>query len=400
MRIALISRRFDSTGGGTERDLQTTAHLLAAAGHQVTIYADEIRGPDADLTVQRVALLPLGRAFRFLSFGLQSARMARRGGAEIVLSFARVTNADIMRSGGGAHVSYVRAARRWLSGTAWTAMRLSPYHRAQVALERASFKSPRLLCTIAVSELVRHDLIRTFALSPSSVITLYNGVDLTRFAPNSDKFLARKIKSELGIAENSTALAFIGHGFARKGLGFLLEAWPQVDSRACLVVAGTDRASAAYHRRAIQLGLGHRVIFVGAHANIARLFAAADGMILASLFEPFGNVVLEAMAAGLPVLCSRQTGAAELLPYELQKLVIDNPTDVDELAARVNLLVRMGRDVSRTVREAAEQFSWEAYGAQLLAILSNYEKNASFSALPPLTQAHNPQSACGSANLR
>jgi UDP-glucose:(heptosyl)LPS alpha-1,3-glucosyltransferase len=371
MRIALISRRFDAAGGGTERDLLTTGRILAM-GHQLTVYADEVRGPAGDLTVRRVSVVPLGRALRFLSFGLRAARMARRSGTEMVLSFARVVNADIMRSGGGAHVSYVRAARRWQSERMWTAMRLSPYHRAQIALERASFKSPKLVGSIAVSELVRHDLIKTFALHPSKVITLYNGVDLRRFAPGSDKSLARKIKGELGIAEHSSVIAFIGHGFARKGLGFLLEAWPQVDSRACLLVAGTDRAAESYHSRANQLGIGNRVVFVGPRGDVDRLLLAADGVVLPSLFEPFGNIVMEAMAAGLPVLCSRQTGASELVPPELHELVIDDPTDINELVARVNLLVRMGRDVSRSAREAAEQFTWERYSAQLLAIVSNY----------------------------
>jgi UDP-glucose:(heptosyl)LPS alpha-1,3-glucosyltransferase len=377
MRIALIGRRFDATGGGTERDLLTTGRILAAGGHQLAVYADEVRGPATDLTVRRVPVLPFGRALRFLSFGLRAARIARQNGEVMVLSFARVAAADIMRSGGGAHVSYVRAARQWQSERNWAAMQFSPYHRAQIALERASFKSPKLLCTIAVSELVRHDLMRTFALDPSKVITLYNGVDLSRFAPKSGDSLAIKIKGELGIAADSRVVAFIGHGFARKGLGFLLEAWPQVDSRACLLVAGADRAAAAYHRRAMQLGIGRRVIFAGPRRDVDRLFSAADAVVLPSLFEPFGNVVMEAMAAGLPVLCSRQTGAAELMPPQLHELVIDDPTDIDELALRVNLLVRMGRDVSRLVREAAEPFSWERYGAELLALVAKYEENGS-----------------------
>jgi len=370
MRIALISRRFDATGGGTERDLLSTARILAAAGHQVTIYADEVRSRCGDLRVRRVGTLPLGRALRFLSFGLRVALVARREGAEMVMSFARALNADIMRSGGGAHASYSRAARQWQSPIMSASMRLSPYHRAQIALERVSFKSRKVLCAIAVSELVRHDLVKTFTLPPSKVVTLYNGVDLRRFAPNSDRFLARKIRGELGIAEDASAIAFIGHGFARKGLSFLVEAWPLVDSRACLVVAGADRAAAAYRRRATQLGIGHRVIFVGPRDDIDRLFAAVDAVALPSLFEPFGNVVMEAMAAGLPALCSKQTGAAELIPRGLRELVIEDPTNIEDLARRVNLLLRLRGDASRLVRETAEQYTWERYGTELLRIIS------------------------------
>lgn len=370
MRIALISRRFDAAGGGTERDLLLTAQILAAAGHQVTIYADEVRGRSDGLAVRHVPALPLGRALRFLSFALRVSLVARREGAELVLSFARAANADIVRSGGSAHSSYICAARRWQSSTASAAMRLNPYHWAQIALERASFKSRYFRCGIAVSELVRQDLLKTFALAPSKVFTLYNGVDLKRFAPNRDKPLARKMRRDFGIPEDWRAVAFVGHGFARKGLGFLLDAWPQVNSRTCLVVAGTDRAAAAYRSRATQLGIGDRVIFLGARADIEHLFAAVDALALPSLFEPFGNVVMEAMAAGLPVLCSKLTGAAELIPRELREMLIDDPTDVGELAHCVNLLIRLGGDASKVTRAAAEQYTWEGYGTELLEIIS------------------------------
>src|SRR5690242_20478104 len=121
MRIGLISRRFDALGGGTERDLLLTAQLLVEAGNQVTIYADELRNHSDDHIVRRVAALPLGRALRLLNFGLRGAQVARRAGADLVVSFARTVKADIVRSGGGAHSSYLRAAHRWQSARASTA---------------------------------------------------------------------------------------------------------------------------------------------------------------------------------------------------------------------------------------------------------------------------------------
>src|SRR5271168_4495122 len=107
MRIALIGRRFDPAGGGTERDLIVTARLLAAAGHTVTIYAAEIRGETADCAVQLIRAPGVGRSMRLMSFAARAAPAARRDGAELVLSFARVVGADILRSGGSAHSSYV-----------------------------------------------------------------------------------------------------------------------------------------------------------------------------------------------------------------------------------------------------------------------------------------------------
>jgi UDP-glucose:(heptosyl)LPS alpha-1,3-glucosyltransferase len=371
MRIALINRRFDAAGGGTERDLLLTAEILADAGHEVTVYANEVRTAGGKgFRVRRVTAFPLGRALKLLSFAYRVASVARQEGAELIVSFARVINADIVRSGGSAHSSYIRAARRWQSFPTSLAMRFSLYHRAQIALERASFESQSLRCVIAVSELVRKDLLKTFALPPAKVITLYNGVDLEHFTPDYDHSRRMKAKSDLGIPEDSRAVAFIGNGFARKGLGFLLDAWPLVERGSCLIVAGGDRAAAAYKRRAVQSGTDDRVIFIGPQTNVQRLLAAVDALVLPSLFEPFGNVVMEAMAAGLPVLCSKLTGALELLPPRLRELAIDDPTDVRQLADRLNRLLRLPDDISKVARTRAEQYTWTRYGTKLLDIVS------------------------------
>ncbi len=173
MRIALVTRRFDPAGGGTERDLMVTAQCLRDAGHAVTIYTDEMRGEAGEWRVKRVGepllgrvltVMPSSRALGLMRFGLMAARRARDDGADLVLSFARIADADVLRSGGSAHASYVQAARQWRSAMGGIAMRLSPYHRAQIALERRGFTSLRLKKAIAVSELVRRDLIKEFAI--------------------------------------------------------------------------------------------------------------------------------------------------------------------------------------------------------------------------------------------
>src|SRR5271168_3394555 len=173
MRIAILTRRFDSAGGGTERDLIVTAQGLRAAGHDVTIFANEIRGATGDWDVRRVGAGPrLGRTLSLLRFGWTAAPAARRAGADLVLSFARCVGADLMRSGGGAHASYVRAARKWRGTLGATAMRVSPYHRVQMLVERQAFRHHGLKRVIAVSNFVRDDLIREFGLAPEKVMTI------------------------------------------------------------------------------------------------------------------------------------------------------------------------------------------------------------------------------------
>ena len=93
MRIGLVTRRFDAAGGGTERDLLVTARILAAAGHHISIFADEVRTRSEEFKVHRVGRVRLRGAVGLWLFATRAASQARRGGAELVLSFARILGA-------------------------------------------------------------------------------------------------------------------------------------------------------------------------------------------------------------------------------------------------------------------------------------------------------------------
>lgn len=371
MRIGLITRRFDPAGGGTERDLIITARILIEAGHEITIFAADNRAEPADLRIIRVPTLGVGRTLKLLSFAARAGGFARRAGMDLVLSFARVFDADILRSGGSAHRSYVAAARQWQSRSAAITMALSPYHRAQMLIERRGFSSMRLRRTIAVSELVREDLIASFRLDPAVVTTLYNGVDLQRFRPESRELWRTTVRRDRRLPAATPLVAFVGNGFARKGLRFLIEAWPEVEPTAHLVVAGVDRSLPQYRKLAQRRGVGDRVHFLGAQAQIEQLFAAVDVFALPSLFEPFGNVVIEAMAAGLPALCSRACGAAELFDPAMSALIVDDPTDLGALAKALNELLRVKQDRRAATRAIAERFTWERHGTRLLKVIAD-----------------------------
>jgi UDP-glucose:(heptosyl)LPS alpha-1,3-glucosyltransferase len=372
MRIALLTRRFDSAGGGTERDLIATAQGLRAAGHQLSIFADEIRGATGDWDVYRVGAGPrFGRTLALLRFGWTAAHAARRAGAELVLSFARCVGADVMRSGGGAHDSYVRAARKWRGALGATAMRISPYHQVQMLVERQAFRHHGLKRVIAVSNFVRDDLIREFGLAPEKAVTIYNGVDLDRFRPAAGASERAAIRQKFVVPASARVVAFVGNGFARKGLGFLIEAWPLVAGGAFLLVAGADRQTDKFARRASALNVGGRVVFMGPQPNVEAIFHAADAFAMPSLFEPFGNVVMEAMASGLPAMTSAFSGVAELMPPSMRGFRVENPDDVGEVALRLGALFDAPASLSHEARETAETFTWTRYADELNALIGS-----------------------------
>jgi UDP-glucose:(heptosyl)LPS alpha-1,3-glucosyltransferase len=369
VKIALLTRRFDPQGGGTERDLMVTAHYLLKAGHQVTAYASEIRGESGDFPVKRIGTLAPTRTGRLVAFALAAPAAARRDGNDLVLSFARTVGADVLRSGGSAHASYVAAARRWRGRISAAAMPLLPYHQAQMIIERLGFHSPRLKLVIAVSNLVRDDLLARFGLDPERVVTLYNGVDLKRFHPAESDTFRNRLRASLQLPARVPIVAFVGNGFGRKGLRFLIEAMARLGSNARLAVIGVDRADRAYRELARRLGLGPRVNFVGARGDVETFFAAADAFAMPSLFEPFGNVVMEAMASGLPALTSAQSGVAELMPSAMERYVVPNPRDVADMSVRLHEMLEAADELRSLCRETAEQYSWDRHGDNLLGIL-------------------------------
>src|SRR5579885_90838 len=153
MRIAMLIRRFNPAGGGTERDFAAAADCLSQAGHDVRIYAARCTAttPWHGMAVRRLPFAGLTRSLEAIGFGLLAARFARRDGSGLTLSFGRSVDSDLIRCEGGAHAAYLAAARQWESRAASAARAMSPYHIAQCRIEAAGFRSPKLRMVLAFS---------------------------------------------------------------------------------------------------------------------------------------------------------------------------------------------------------------------------------------------------------
>lgn len=150
---------------------------------------------------------------------------------------------------------------------------------------------------------------------PARVHTIYNGVDDQRFAPGSRV----EARQRLGLSDAAPMLLYVGNLKLTKGCIDLLEAFPALLStrpEARLVYVGAGACRAELAERAAALGCADHVDLVGAvpHAELGDWFRAADLLCLPSHNEGVPNVVLEAMACGVPVVASRVGGIPEVLP--------------------------------------------------------------------------------------
>jgi UDP-glucose:(heptosyl)LPS alpha-1,3-glucosyltransferase len=231
------------------------------------------------------------------------------GDFDLVQSHERLACCDIYRAGDGLHRAWLARRERLLDAGARFFQSLSPYHRATLAAEDAMFRGSRLRTVICISELVKREIQEHFGLDDSRLPVVYNGVDLAQFNPSA-KARRSETRQQFAIPEEVPLFLFLGSGFERKGLALALAALPP---EAWLLVVGKDKDTARYQQLATRLGIAGRVRFAGPQKNVARFYGAADAFVFPTVYEPFGNVILEALACGLPILTTPDCGGAELV---------------------------------------------------------------------------------------
>ena len=351
MKLALICRPL-SFHGGVETATAGLMGELSRRGHAIDLLTTREQEELPGVTVRRLPVLTQPSALRLLSFALTARRAVTDAGYDIVQSHERGLRQDIYRAGEGTHRAYLAAmGRRWAQ--------LSPHHRLVCALEKRIFGLRSARHIVAISRAGKVEIERLYATPPARVSLVYNGVDLARFHPDNRARLGRAAREALGLAREAWVILFVGSGFERKGLAPLLRALAQLaDERCRLVVAGKGDAR-PYRKLARRLGLGARVSWVGPRRDVERLYAAADVVALPALYEPFGNVHLEALAAGVPVLTSVRAGGSELIERGRNGWVAPAPA-AEAIAEGLRALRESdaGR-LANAARASAEPFTYQ-----------------------------------------
>jgi len=371
MRIALCHKRLDDRGGA-ERNLYVTAAGLRDLGHEVHLFCGAFPvAPPAGTYAHPVPTLPLGRTARLWSYALAVSKVLARVDCDVVVNFGRMLRQDVLRSGGGTHRAFLEGLARegGLRRRIWQG--LSPYHQSLLALERRQYSPGHFRRVIAVSEIVKREVAATYQVPERDITVLHNGVDCERFVPSLRERWSAPIRQEWGIPVQAPVVLFVGSGFARKGLDRLLDAWDRPAlGDAHLLVVGRDRKLPAYRARAARKAAG-RVIFAGAQGQVERFYGAADAVALPSSQEAFGNVVLEALATGLPIVTSHSVGGAEVLEGELRDGILEDPDEPADVEARVRLALERSRqpETSVAARRIAEKHSWKSQVKKLEALL-------------------------------
>jgi UDP-glucose:(heptosyl)LPS alpha-1,3-glucosyltransferase len=314
----------------------------------------------------------IGRAIQYASFADRATRRLRddRSAYDIIdVAGTTAWEHDVIRC----HAVQKRELGRWPSRggqtfrAAKTRARFAPllHPRMGVAglIEQLQFRQGRFARVIAVTDEVKQDLIEVYGLEDERIRVIAPAID-------TDAFAAAKpgtMRAQLGLGAEPVAL-FVGHDFQRKGLADAIEAVAALDS-VHLVVVGNGRRD-SFERQAALSGIGDRVHFVGATSKPEIAFADADLLLLPTHEDVWGNTLIEALAAGLPVVTTTIAGASKIVEQADAGITVP-PASPRELRAALELVLetRTRRDdLGARARRAAAAFGVDAHAARVLDV--------------------------------
>lgn len=377
MRIALVRKEY-SDFGGAERYVASLAEHLVESGHRVHVFADEWKignrqdarhnTHSSQIVFHKVPVIKGLSVLHVLSFAIYSRRLLRKEAFDVIHSFERTPYQDIYRAGDGCHREWLRQRTRidpWYQSMSNT---LNPLHLSLLWIEKQIFKNGNYKMIIANSKRGKDEIIQHYGVPPEKIKVIYNAIDTKRLSLTNPAEVRMQVRMQHGISSKDQVLLFVGSDFKRKGLAAAIESLARLKSGIRLIVIGKDRAG-PYRSMAKRMGIGERVNFLGLRSDVERYYCAGDLFVFPTIYEPFSNVCLEAMASGLPVITSRVNGASEVLEEGQNGYIIEDPVDPIEISEKIRKGLKLSRSlVDNFNSELLRQFSWEKHLTQLLDI--------------------------------
>lgn len=369
MKIAILRKKY-TFHGGAEGFSGSLVENLANAGHEIHIFAIKWQGRAAhnNIHFHQVPAITFISFLRDLTFAAFSYFLLKnqRKDFDIIQTHDKTLFQDIYRAGDGCHIEWLKQRWKRKGLLVKLSIALNPYHWLVLALERSIFYGHKFKKIIAISEMVKRNIIDNYEVSPADIDVIYNGVDLEKFHPGNRQRYRTSVRQEYGVTDNDFVVLFVGSGFERKGVKYLIEAIESINAPVTLMIVG--KGSEAKFRSLIK---HQKVIFCGAQKDIQRYYAAADVFVLPTIYEPFGNVYLEALASGLPVITTKNSGASEIIKDGVHGFVVQKPEDVVAIAEKIQLLINDRdklRSMSENARSLAEEFTFERHITRMMAL--------------------------------
>jgi UDP-glucose:(heptosyl)LPS alpha-1,3-glucosyltransferase len=362
VKIALIRKNYRAYGGA-ENYLKHVARALKAKGHEIHIFSAD-KWPDNTVYLHKLRSLNKPSFIANGVFALVSKAAITKEKFDCILSFERTLFQDIYRAGDGCHREWLKKRKAIEPLIKRISFDINIHHQTLLYLEKICLLNSKAI--IANSNMVKRDIMKHYSIPDEKIKVVYNGVDLKRFQP-IETVKKKELKNFFGIKEDKVII-FVGVDAKRKGLTTLFRAYSLLDDKDIKIIV-VGKKDSSLSSLAKTHGIDKQVIFWGTDEEIEKIYLLADVFVLPTMYDPFSNATLEAMASGLPVITTLNNGASELIVNGDQGFVIEDPLDSETLSHKISAALQRFEYMGKKARMRAEEFSLEQSVDSILNIV-------------------------------
>jgi len=314
--------------GGLQRDFLRIARVCLSRGHQVDVYAGAWQG---EIPYGFHVLVLPGRGFtnhrRSESFAKKISKYVTGKYYDAVVGFNKMPGLDVYFAADTCFAA--KASEKSIL------YRLSGRCRSYLRLERAVFHRESKTEILLLSDREKAIFMKQYGTFGKRFHLLPPGIDRDRVAPLNAVEVRADLRRELDIGADQKIVLMVGSGFKTKGVDRAILGVASLSvgllEKAVLLIVGDDKTR-SFRRLANRVGIADRVRFVGGRKDVPRFLVAADLLLHPAYRETAGMVLIEAMAAGLPVLATdvcgygyhvERAGAGELVPTPFQQEILN-----------------------------------------------------------------------------
>ncbi|HET6488906.1 MAG TPA: glycosyltransferase family 4 protein [Syntrophales bacterium] len=357
VRIGIVVPKYGLVGGGEEHVAQLTNRISQSGEFDVHLFANQWANVSDTVSVHKIPILSFPKFLTTSSFAYFVEKEAARMPLDLIHTHDRIYRADLSTLHWIPHRIWVRDVRK---------KRATLFDRVTMRVEHRLAHSCRMFA--AVSHLAREKFLEEYpGIDPDRIRVVHPGVDLEQFSKRDRGTCRHEIRQQYGLTDSDTVVLFVSMNYDIKGLDYLMGGIAQFRGShpgepLKLLIVGRS-GTAQYDALARTLGIHRDILYTGVipHERIAEIYLASDLFAMPSRFDTFGLTVVEAMAAGLPVIVSTNVGARDLVTQGLNGFIVDNEKHAEQIGHALSVLINrdVRRGMSQEAWKTASRHGWE-----------------------------------------
>jgi len=228
---------------------------------------------------------------------------------------------------------------------------------------------------IAVSKATKNKLVKNAGINPDKIKVLYNFVDLNKFnSKRTGNFSQIKARKKIGLNEDNFVIGFAGRLDKMKGCDILIKSIPYIKIKNLkILIAGSGTERKKLEKLSKKLNVKNKTIFLDYIENIINFYGTIDVLVIPSRFEPFGLVVIEAQATGVPVVASAVSGLNEIISDGVTGLLFE-PENEKDLAEKIELVCNNKKLREKLIENGLENVRRYSLDNYLIELKKAYNK--------------------------